>query len=192
MRAPVLAASILALPATALPCGIDYPGRWERDPAEALVDFEPPGPARLRSLEVTRGMQALFDGSPVDSCGERKGQRGAELLVHLELPVDDRTPSTEIAFRQELVGPHLPPGYEAGTTFEEFTRNGTIRLTWFERDDDDLLDFTMRLTPLDAAGNEGPRLDVHVRDEGVGCSAAGGGPSLLPLLVALGALRFRR
>jgi len=192
VRALVVTAAILALPATAWPCDPVDGGWWEPDPREVGVDLEPPGPARLQRLVVVRGMQAIFDGGPADSCNEWEGQRGAQVLVHLDPPVDDRTPSREIGFRIELAGSHLPPGYRAGMSWEEGGWGSMVRLPWNERDDDDLLDFTMRITPLDRAGNEGPTLEVHVRDEGVGCSAAGGGAGLLPLLVACLALIRRR
>ena len=189
MRALLVALGILLVPAAALPCDRVVPAEWEIDPAEAAIDDQPPSPAALAKLVVIRGVRPLFDAGLRDSCDAGDGRDG-EVRVYLDLATDDRTETWDIGYRIDLAGRHLPPGYRPGSWIAP---NGNwIFLRWQERDDDDPLDFTLRLTPLDRAGNEGPTLVVPVRDDGIGCSSAGGDAGALPLAVAVLALAAAR
>ncbi len=189
MRGWLLAAAILVAPTAAWPCDTVPVDPYEIDPAEVGIDTASPTAAVVQSVRVVRAVQPLLPGRGVDSCGDGDGIRWfGEARLLLRPSTDDRTAADRIGYRVEFDGPHLPALYDTSGGIQVLGWDDSVALVWEERDDDDRIDFRVRLTPLDRAGNEGPATEVHVRDEGVGCAAAGGSPGALPLLAGAAAL----
>jgi hypothetical protein len=147
------------------------------DPVEVAVDTTPPGALSVLSVVVTRdpsrhGM----------SCWDSSAR------ITLVEPTDDRTAANDLAFLLEVVDGTSPqflstffPGPRVLGSSREAGDFG-ITLPWMEDDPDAAvlvpIKFTLRITPIDRAGNHGPSTDVVVADPSVekgdgGCNATG-------------------
>jgi uncharacterized protein (TIGR03382 family) len=188
---PVAAALIaLATPAEAHACDSPLPAEYWLDESLVGVDVEPPTAVGIERVEVSRRRVPMADDTiPFFTCGSSSAKNGG---VHIRILAseDDHADSNEIGYRAEVVGGKAPRGLVRDPLPAE---SRTIVVRFDDEDDDDVVDFRMRLIPVDTAGNEGPPSETfRVRDEGVGCSAAAGPATPLALLALVALLPRRR
>lgn len=186
MMTLLLAAGLAARPARA--CSYIPPTEHTVDPAMRDVDTTPPEPVQVRSLEVYR--------DPL----RRQGLTCWDGYVYIKIadPVDDKTPPEQMGFRYEVVdgtAPDLLRDHFPGPV--KLRRGGDgdfgVSLPWMEIEPDPAIippvRFTVRITPIDLAGNEGQPVDVVVQDpaDDTGCNATGasGGLGLAWLIAGL-------
>lgn len=183
-----VAAAALALPAKAIACDTPIRPRYQLDEALVGVDLQPPTATGIEAVEVTRRLVPLADDEiPITSCGTGSDKEAA-VTVWIRRSEDNYAAPEQIGYRVEIVSGNAPRGLARTPQVVEY--GNRLVLPFDDRDDDDVIDFRMRLVPVDTAGNEGPPSEVvHVRHEGVGCSAAGGGAAPLGLLALLALCR---
>lgn len=101
--------------------------------------------------------------------------------MYLGETTDDRTDAEHMGYRVEVVAGHAPsdPTWPTGPVR---ALGGTLYFHWVDggSDDQEAVDFTLRIRAVDLAGNEGPPSDVRIRDDGssAGCRVAGAGVDL--------------
>ena len=91
------------------------------------------------------------------------------LEIRFTPPLDDNTPAESMGYRVTWKSGQLPNGMLAPPYSTVFAPDGLIRLYWDDgaTDEQEPLDFTITLTAIDAAGNEGPpSKPLHIRDAG--------------------------
>lgn len=180
----------LAVPAAALACDSPIRLSFQLDESLVGVDVEPPTAPGISGFEVTRRLVPLADDEiPIATCSTGSGKEAA-VTVWVDRSEDDHAAPEQIGYRVEVVSGKAPRRLATGP---HVVVAGGVVIAFDDRDDDDVLDFRMRLIPVDTAGNEGPPSEViHVRHEGVGCSAGGGGAAPLGLLALLALRRAAR
>lgn len=185
--ASLLAVGLAARPARA--CTFAAPTEHQVDPSMAGVDTTPPERVRIRSVKVYRDPSR----SPGLSCWDGYASIG------IADPVDDMTPPKEMGFRYEVVdgaAPDLLPHFYPGPIKLRRGGEGYLKvfLPWMETEPDPAIippvRFTVRITPIDLAGNLGPPIDVVIADpadDDTGCNATGtpGGYGLVLLMASL-------
>lgn len=170
---------------------------FEPSPERYPGDVSPPGAI----TEVDPWSTGGEPGSGCDDCGDLP----ARLVLDIYGAVDDQTPADQLGFRLTALDGDLPrlgfEQYGVVSTNEDAGRV-TVSITFFEagvieRDRSG----TLRIEPIDGAGNVGPAFElvVYLNTEGeiIGCRAANARASqtLLPLLfggLAIVGLRRRR
>lgn len=167
MRSRITTAGLVLLLVTgpAWPCSIAVEAHVI-DENERAVDKAPPGvpEVKLAELKRGRGPRAAGDGSVgVSSCDDI-----GLIILHVVPPQDDRTPAGKLGYRAEWVSGDLPEDMDLSRT----VRLGadTMTLHWIDeaRDDQDPIDFTIRVVAVDLAGNAGqPSAPLRIRDDGV-------------------------
>lgn len=197
-RGGLVVALLAGEPGAALACSLGG-SLYEGPTREAGEDERPPEAIRDVEVEVHRGREP-------DGCEGERGGIGSDCAgagaVELSFapPDDDVDPPEALAYVFELVDGDLPRGFltraepQLGSVSDGRAR---LWLHWSDgiHDEQEEVDFTIDLRPLDAAGLMGPAVRVHVHDGGRdGCSVVRGSPSApLWLLVFAGWLdRMRR
>lgn len=163
-----------------------------------------PGPIGEVSYTIQRGR-----GPKDEGCGKQSGTSCDDigtLTLHFAPSADPDSDTSAVGYRLRVTGGALPPGLQLpseplvgmGVAPQS---EGTLFLTWIDgaSDDQESVDFSLTLTPVDADGNTGPTSPaVHVHDEGSsggGCNVhrhRAGRVAAPPALVALALLRRRR
>jgi hypothetical protein len=188
MAARPLAALLLSLallaarPARA--CKVGSPQPHLSDETRKATDGQAPRFTSPPTLTVTRG-KTPDTGL---GCEERSGSGDCSDLgtIRIAVPVsDDQTPAEACGFRLTLVRGTLPAGVQFPTT-DVRAINGEIFLHWFQDDGSGPLDFVLAVSPIDAAANEGARVELPFSSGDGGCSVGGARPGtwLLVLLLA--------
>jgi hypothetical protein len=159
------------------------------DPSQVGVDTVPPTQVKVTTVSVYR--DPYRSGA---SCWD------GIATITVDTPADDRTSAEAIGFRMEVVdgtSPELYTNFYPGPVMGSPGESGQflLYLPWSEPEPDPAvlppIRFTVRITPMDAAGNPGPSTDVVVADpgggDGGGCSASPGsrGIGLVPLVMLL-------
>lgn len=187
-----IAAALIAFtaPADARACDTGLPAEYSLDESLVGVDVEPPTAVGIERVEVSRRRVPMADDTiPVFTCGSGSARSGG-VHVRIRASEDDHAHSSEIGYRAEVVGGKAPRGLVREPVPTDWH---TVVIRFDDRDDDDVIDFRMRLIPVDTAGNEGPPSETfRVHDEGVGCSAATGPATPLALLALVALLPRRR
>lgn len=186
MMTLLLAAGLAARPARA--CLYMAPTEHTVDPSMEGIDTTPPERVHIRSVKIYRDPER----SPGLSCWDGYAD------IHIADPVDDKTPPEQMGFRYEVVdgtAPNLFPNFYPGPIKLHRGSKGylSVFLPWMETEPDPAIippvRFTVRITPIDLAGNEGPPVDVVVQDpaDDTGCNATGasGGLGLAWLIAGL-------
>lgn len=168
-------------------CSFIAPTAHTVDPSMDGIDSTPPEPVYVRSVRVhradTRGGPTCWDGY---------------VYIRIADPVDDKTPPEQMGFRYEVVdgtAPDLLWHFYPGPIKLRRGSEGDmgVFLPWMETEPDPAIippvRFTVRITPIDLAGNEGQPVDVVVQDpaDDTGCNATGasGGLGLAWLIAGL-------
>ncbi len=148
---------------------------------DALADDVPPEPAEDVSVMVFRGRPPESVG-----CGEARESScdafGRVTLVLNEPATDDQTDAEQMGYLVELSSGVAPRGLSLPETAVR-TQDGTLELN-FEDDStegQEVIAFSLTLTPVDEAGNVGPASDpIRVYDPGSaeGCRTARSAASL--------------
>lgn len=188
---PIAAALVaLATPADVHACSEAMPPEYWIDQSLVGVDVEPPSAVGIDRVEVSRRRVPMADDKiPVFTCGSGSARNGG-VHIRIRASEDDHAHSSDIGYRAEVVGGKAPRGLVREPIVTDWR---TVVVRFEDRDDDDVIDFRMRLIPVDTAGNEGPPSETfRVHDEGVGCSAATGPATPLALLALFALLPRRR
>lgn len=184
---PFLFGALLhALPALA--CELAPPTPLVVDAHEQQIDHTPPG--KIPSVGVTivrgRGPRGGCDGSQQSTSCDDLGT----VTLHPTPPTDDRTAPGDLGYVVKVTAGNLPPGATLPSdTVLADPAAGLLALGWIDgaNDDQESIDFTLTLTPVDRGGNAGPESDpIRVHDDGSasGCRASRGGDARSFLLVA--------
>ncbi len=169
---------------------------FELDPKEEAVDVTPPSAIGSTTYSVERGR-----GPQKDGCGTSGSSCDdvGVITLHLGEATDDRTPDASLGYRVEVVSGKAPSDPSWPTAAVRAHEGRVLYFHWNDGGDDDQepIDLTFRIRAVDLAGNEGPPLDVRIRDAGSsedGCRTARGGVDLswAVALALLGALRRSR
>lgn len=189
----VVGAWLVLLSRDAAACS--YAGNAEHtlDPSEQAVDTAPPAAVGEPTYSVRRGRGPERSGCSESgsSCDDIGG-----ISVHLGEVSDDRTLPGEMGFWIELVSGSPPSGINLPSTLVRADSSRSLHFNWSDGADDDqeAIDFTLRIRAVDRAGNEGPPSELRIRDDGSseGCAlAASSGLDLIWILLALALLRSR-
>jgi len=194
----ILAASLLAwIAQPSLSRACSFAGVSEFMPDPSLGDTVAPQPVGSVDVRVSRGHGPDCSGGrcQTDSCADL-GTMGLTFTP----PTDDRTASTDLAYRLEVAEGIPPEGLLPGFTFlPPFSPSEGIVLSWIDGDSDDQepLEFSLRIYAVDQAGNESPATAIEVSDPGssAGCNVGARGSALPLLLLPMGMIarrRFRR
>lgn len=174
---------LFADPATAQAC-LAGPELHELDPVEMAEDSSPPGAIPKVLAEIRRGRAPDSAG-----CGEVSMVSTDDLgwvTLTVTPPTDDRTPDDKMGYMVTLVDGTVPDGLTMPAEPWRAT-GGTLTLSWVDgaTDNHDSFSFTLAITSLDLAGNEGPafQLSVSDRDDGTGCHTNSTPGRFLPSLV---------
>ena len=101
-------------------------------------------------------------------------------------PEDDRTPADKMGYLITLVDGTIPDGMTMPSEPWR-TTGGTLTLSWVDgaTDNHDSFSFTLAITPMDLAGNEGPafQLTVSDKDGDAGCQSSFAPTRYLPSLL---------
>jgi len=187
-----LAVCLLFAPAVAFACS--YPGNspYQLDPDEIGLDQEPP--SKVSVLDV-------YLGRPDDSDDNCWGHSVVYLII--KPATDDRTDAEHMGYVVSKVSGSCPSGFGFNGYIEDLGpvlgyQNEELFLHWNDINDDGSrpLDFTLAVSAVDLAGNQGPPSDpIHIFDPGSpgGCITGGFGdftPAAIALLLLV--LGFRK
>ncbi len=190
-----LSLSLVLTPRLSTACDWGAPPLHELDLEQVGVDVEPPSAIQNVEFEVFRGE------GPNGSCGLTMTGSSCHGVGRIELiitpPTDDGTPTESLGYMVVLVDGEFPkqleiemPGepWRGGTPSADSTQ--TFVLHWEDGggpEDHERIDFTLDITPMDLAGNEGPAFRIRVRDRGddAGCSQSGRASDPVPLIVLM-------
>jgi hypothetical protein len=146
----------------------------EIDPAEADVDRTPPSVVATVG-PVYRGHGYKQTGAcswSGDSCMD-----SGSFSINVK-PTDDRTSPERMGYIVRLVDGN-PPGLaenQLGIAIRSSYTDGSMLVFYWDdgaTDDQEPIDFTLEVTPIDLAGNEGEPVLVEVHDPGSGGCGAG-------------------
>jgi hypothetical protein len=160
MKVALFALPALLLAAPLLPCSIAVEPH-EIDPAERAVDVTPPAAPAGEVDRIVRGKGAVRapDGSIQGTSCDDIGM----ITFRIVTPAaDDRTPPERLGYRITLAEGTLPEGLELpSTAFRQ------PMLHWIDgaTDDQEPIDFSVRIVAVDRAGNESaPSAPIRIRD----------------------------
>lgn len=175
MRWMVAGACGLFAPSVALACSFEPPQVMTPDPS--LDDDVPPGPAVVTVTEIYRGV-----GPKPAGCGSVSATSCDDLgRVVLSLRQEDASvPVDAVGYRLAVVDGMVPDGLGIG---EDIVLGPEILLPWIDDAEDvqEVFAFTLQVTSVDRAGNEGPPVELEVSDPGRG-GCGGTSPAWLLLL----------
>ena len=180
-----LALAILLAPPRARACGSVGLVDHQVDPALLASDHTPPTLSSQPGVTVSRGQ-----GPRMDGCGQSASSCDGVGSLAIDVQAsDDLTPSDAIGYRLSLVAGKTPASLILPAHPIRAQVAGRIILVWDDgaTDDQEGLDFTLGVAPVDAAGNQGLATSVRVQDPGhfAGCHIARhAGTSAFPALAA--------
>lgn len=195
-----MAAFVVACPLRADACSYGPLESHSLDDSEKAVDSTPPTALGASSYTVQRGHGPERSGctETVSSCDGT-----GNITLYLGEVSDDRTAEEKLGFRFEVVAGNAPsnqtwpsdPNAASATVRAHTGRTVFFHFEDGEDEDQEPIDFTLRVRAVDLAGNEGPPTDIRIRDSGSdsGCRVASGSVDLSPVLAFLfGALAWAR
>ncbi len=190
-------ALVLAMaPRRADACSIAPPTKHEITTGSG--DVTPPARVEGTTVSVTRGH------GRGGGCGHSSGSSCDDIGsvgFYVTAPADDRSDADHMGYWIALVGGTLPAGVELPAYAVRPYSDGALAFAWEDgaTNDQEAVDFTVTISAVDEAGNQGPASEpIHVTDAGgsSGCSAtaarASAWPGALLLALALGVLRRRQ
>ncbi len=176
-------AALLVAPA-AFACSIVGNESVTPDPAEVGVDIAAPAALGPVTVNLNRGTRPEADGcggGAATSCDDI-----AILDISFDDAIDDRTPAERMGYVVRLVAGSLPTGITLSDEPVRLPGGGLVYSFGDNSEDQDDIDFTVSITPVDLAGNEGPGTEVRIRAAG-NSACSGGSTSALTLLLWFGA-----
>ena len=175
MRRPAALLVIASAAATAWPatdaraCSYGLPPAHVVDPAMQATDHLSPTLPPLGAPRITRGKDAQGAGctSSVSSCDD---------IGVVAIPVsatDDNTAPEQIGFRMSVAAGSLPEGVTLPSDAVK-SSGDMLALFWVDgaRNDQEPIEFTLRVVAIDLAGNESAPQTVRVSDDPGGCTIA--------------------
>jgi len=161
-----LAAAAL-YPAAARACSVRGPSPYMVDPSMQATDQVPPTLPPLSVASLQRGKAQ--EGCSSNSC------EGVGTLAIAGAATDDITPDYGIGYRFSLVAGALPPYFSIllDQPSQATVSEGKLWLNWDDgaTDDQETIDFTLRVIAIDKAGNESAPQTVRVTDDPGGACA---------------------
>lgn len=180
-----LAALSFVAPRRAEACDYGTMAPHETDPAEVAVDSTPPSAIAKPSFTVKRGH------GPEGSCGSQSSDSCADIgsiSVHFAPATDDRTAAATMGYRVEVVDGVAPADPTWPSAAVRAHDGNTLYFHWSDGEDDEQepIDFTLAISAVDRAGNQGPPTEVRIRHGGSeeGCRVTGSGVNLSWWLLA--------
>jgi hypothetical protein len=167
----VAVAAVAGLPADARACSIAGPVEHVVDPSMQATDQTPPTLPPNIETTIKRGM-----GPQQQGCGQ--GSSSCDDLGVITIAAratDDVTPPTRIGYRLTLAAGSPPAGLQLPAYPVEFAGGGGVALAWRDgaTDDQEAIDFTLKIVAIDLAGNESAAQTVRVSDDsGHACAVA--------------------
>ena len=182
---------LFALSEAALACSIIGPMPFVLD--DTLSDDSPPAMAEVLDLSIVRGRgpERTSNGSMMSTSCDDLG------FIDITLADPEGDLADDVGYYLELVDGEL--GEEMSLPSDPWTGQ-VLTLSWIDgaTDDQDVLSFTLSITPVDRAGNLGEPIELFIEDDGVpdddtafGCSSVPGAP-VGGLWVLVGLLAARR
>jgi hypothetical protein len=150
------------------------PTAHELDPAEVQVDHTPPGAIPAASIErIKPGQGPKREGCFGSSGGSNDGL--GYVMIVFTPPTDDRTPADKLGYLLKVSGEAPEFLWDYGANPIRADDPGELFLDWSDgaTDDQESLDFTVEIIPVDLAGNQGPAFTLEVSDPGEGGCAIG-------------------
>ena len=144
----------------AFPCTLSRPPDFEID--HTIDDNEPPPAAVVREVRVDRGQGPLTENGRVvqrNSCDDIGG-----ISIYID------TDNENVGYLLALVDGALPRGLRLPDAPRSLARHRpTLTLSWIDgaSDHQDAFRFTLRITPVDRAGNLGEPTQILIEDDGV-------------------------
>ncbi len=198
-----LAIGLLGYSPTSEACSLAGDPEHELDPLS--TDTNPPS-LTIGGLDVKRGSGNC--GQPTDSCADL-GTLALEVST-----TDNETATPEMGYELEVYSGTAPIGLSLSEKTVRYP-DGVIRLHWIDGADDEQepIDFILKITLVDLAGNNSEPLQVIIDQPGIedtcdqentpddpgndsgGCTATGSGsgaPTGVLVLLALGLFARRR
>ncbi|MBK8999002.1 MAG: hypothetical protein IPM35_25040 [Myxococcales bacterium] len=188
-----LAGLVLLAPRRGDACSYGPMAPHTTDPAEAAVDSTPPSAIAKPSFTVQRGH------GPEGGCGSQSSDSCADIgsiSVHFQPASDDRTDAANMGYRVEVVKGVAPADSTWPSAAVRAHEGNTLYFHWAdgESDEQEAIDFTLAISALDRAGNQGPATELRIRHGGSeeGCRATRSGVDLSWWLVAAALWALRR
>jgi hypothetical protein len=187
----VVAAACLMPGGRARACSFSGPSPYVVDASMQATDHVAP---TLPPVSVAR----LQRGEKTGGCTGASTCDGFGSLALSVAPSDDVTPANAIGYRFSLAAGALPPGFSIllDQPSQVVVSDGEIWFNWTDGTDDHApIDFTLRVTAIDRAGNESAPQMVRVIDDPGGCAIArphARGRAWLLVVVMVLAARHRR
>ena len=195
-RAALLAlggiAGVMGRTAPARACSLIGPGPYTIDASMQATDHVAPTLPPLSVARLQRGK--AMEGCSSNSCD------GIGTLAIGGAATDDVTAAP--GYRFSVVAGALPPSFSIllDQPSQVTVSDGKIWLNWDDgaTDDQEPIDFTLKVVAIDKAGNESAPQTVRVSDDaGSACAVAGGSPERQPIawfvgLALTGVLLARR
>ncbi len=157
---------------------------------EDLQDTEAPQIGTAESVSIKRGVGPTKEkgGWSASSCDDL-----GTISIVLTDPIDEDV--EDVGYRIEKVDGDLPTDLDLP---DDLWIGPELFFVWIDgaEDDQDAFDFTLEITPIDRAGNEGEPIEVRLEDDGVpaesaSCSSVPGTPAWWCLPLALLGVRRR-
>jgi hypothetical protein len=196
----LVVACVVLCPVRADACSFGPLETHSLDESEKAVDSTSPTALGTSSYTVERG-----HGPERSGCTETASSCDGtgNITLYLGEVSDDRTPEEKLGFRVELVAGNAPsnstwpsdPNAPSATVRAHVGRTLFLHFEDGEDEDQEAIDFTLRVRAVDLAGNEGPPTEIRIRDSGSdsGCRVASGSVDLSPVFaLLLGALAWAR
>jgi hypothetical protein len=185
----VLAAILTLLARPAEACSPPYNVPHELDAAEQAVDTSAPSAIGGLAVDVQRGAgprsDGCFGGSQMTTSCDDTGF----VTLTFAPATDDRTPADRMGYEVLVTSGDAPFALEGAVRSD-----GRIVFVWSDgaTDDQEALDFTLAVTPIDLAGNRGPTSEARVTDAGGFVRGIGGGGEGVALYALIEWLRRAR
>jgi hypothetical protein len=169
----VFGAAVCPAPVSA--CSLPAPNPHVIDPVEKANDQTPPALAEQPMVLVKRGQGPVrgCDGSTmVTSCDDI-----GSIRIYPKT-TDDRSTPIEIGYQLRITRGAAPTGLVIPSEPVRLNSDSAVMFSWADgaSDDQEAIDFTLELVPIDRGGNLGQPVTVTVKD----ASAGGGGCGFVP------------
>jgi len=164
-----IVAGAASIPAPARACSSAGPTPHVVDPAMQATDqmpptLPPPGAPRITRGKGAQGVGCTASASSCDDIGS---------IVIPVRATDDNTPPAQIGFRMSVEDGSLPSGLTLPSGAVK-PWGDVLVLNWVDgaSDDQEPIDFTLRVVAIDLAGNESAPQTVRVSNDPGGCTIA--------------------
>lgn len=182
MRRPAVLLVTASIAATAWPaadaraCSFALPSPHVVDPAMQATDHGPPTLPPLGAPQITRGKKPQRSGCgySASSCDDI-----GSVVIRVSA-TDDNTPPEQIGYRMSVEAGSFPEGLTLPSGAVK-PLGDLLVLNWVDgaSDDQEPIEFTLRVVAIDLAGNESAPQTVRVSDDPGGCAIAPARPPFL-------------